>query len=114
MAVVEFDGAGRRLTAHLALPDRPGPHPGLVVIHEAYGLNGDIRRVADRFAGAGYVALAVDLFANRNRALCMARFFSGMLRGSTDSYGLADLRATLGYLQGRPEVDAARCGAVGF
>ena len=114
MADVLFEGDGRRLNAHLALPAGPGPHPGVVVIHEAFGLNANIRRVADRLAGAGYAALAVDLFANRNRALCMARFFSGILRGSTRSYGVADLRASLDYLQGRSEVDAERCGAVGF
>lgn len=114
MPDVTFAGVGRELTAHLALPGGPGPNPGLVVIHEIYGLNADIRGVADRFAGAGYAALAVDLFANRARAVCMARFLAGLLRGSTSSYGVADLRTALTYLQDRPEVDAARCGAVGF
>jgi carboxymethylenebutenolidase len=112
--VISFTGAGRELEGYLALPEGPGPHPGLVVIHEAFGLNDGIRRIADRFAGAGYAALAVDLFANRNRALCMARFFSGFLRGSTHTYGIDDLRASLSHLQQRPEIDATRCGAVGF
>jgi carboxymethylenebutenolidase len=99
---------------YLALPDGKGPHPGVVVIHEAYGLNAHIKDVAGRFAIAGYAALAVDLFGNRNRAICMARFMAGMLRGATDRFGIADLKAALSYLTELPEVDASRVGAVGY
>ncbi|HEY5638788.1 MAG TPA: dienelactone hydrolase family protein [Dehalococcoidia bacterium] len=50
--------------AALALPESDGgPWPAVVVIHEITGLNDDIRRIARRFADAGYVALAPALFA---------------------------------------------------
>jgi dienelactone hydrolase len=39
---------GHPLRAYLARPDPAGPHPGVVVIHEAYGLNDNIREIADR------------------------------------------------------------------
>ena len=81
---VTFPGDGATLTGHLALPPAGGPHPAVVVIHEILGLNEQIRDVADRFAGEGYAALAVDLFADRNRALCMARFMSGLLLNALD------------------------------
>jgi dienelactone hydrolase len=55
----------------------------VVVIHEAFGLNENIRDVARRFAAHGYAAFAVDLFAGRNRAVCTARFMGGMLRGTS-------------------------------
>lgn len=48
--------------AYLSLPDGPGPYPGIVVIHEWWGLNGHIERWADRLASAGWAALAVDLY----------------------------------------------------
>ncbi|MEZ4450349.1 MAG: dienelactone hydrolase family protein [Nannocystaceae bacterium] len=48
--------------AYLSLPPGPGPHPGIVVIHEWWGLNGHIERWADRLASAGWAALAVDLY----------------------------------------------------
>ena len=44
------------------LPDGAGPHPGVVVIHEAFGLTDQIKSVTARLAGEGYAALAVDLF----------------------------------------------------
>jgi hypothetical protein len=70
--------------SYLALPEGPGPHPGVVVIHEASGLNDNIRDICGRFAEQGYAALGVDLFGNRNRAVCMARMMIGALAGNLD------------------------------
>ncbi len=105
----ELKGGG-----YLALPDGNGPHPGVVVIHEAYGLNDNIKDIARRFAAAGYAALGVDLFGDRNRAVCMARFMAGMLRGSVNRFGIDDLKASLTYLTKLPAVDPQRVGAIGF
>jgi carboxymethylenebutenolidase len=99
---------------HLALPDGPGPHPGVVVIHEAYGLNDNIKEISARFAEQGYAALAVDLFGGRNRAVCMARYMTGMLAGSVNRYGIGELKDALTHLAGLPEVDPERIGAIGF
>jgi carboxymethylenebutenolidase len=110
----EIDPGVLKGGGHLALPDAPGPHPGVVVIHEIYGLNENIKDIAGRFADQGYAALAVDLFGGRNRAVCMARFMTGMLAGSVDRFGIADLKAALTHLAGLPEVDPQRLGAIGF
>lgn len=101
-------------TAYLALPDGAGPYPGVVVVHEAFGLNDNIRDICRRLAAEGYAALGVDLFEGRNRAACMARIFLGAMRGNLDYYGVPALKAALGRLAGHPAVDAARVGAVGF
>jgi carboxymethylenebutenolidase len=106
--------SGRPLRAYFAAPSGPGPHAGVVVIHEAYGLNDNIREVADRFAGEGYAALAVDLFSTGPRAVCMARIMNGMLLRPLRNGVVADLRAALDFLGARPEVDAGRLGAIGF
>ena len=97
-----------------ALPDGDGPFPGVVVIHEAYGLNENIKDITRRFADEGYAALAVDLFTGRNRTLCMARYMAGMLRGSVERAGIGDLRAALAFLAATPQVDRERIGAIGF
>jgi carboxymethylenebutenolidase len=99
---------------HLALPDGAGPFPGVVIIHEAHGLNDHMRDIACRFAAAGYAALAADLFTGRNRAVCMARYMAGMLMGSVNRYGVDDLKAALTYLAKLREVDPQHLGAVGF
>ena len=109
ISISELRGGG-----FLALPDGDGPHPGVVVIHEASGLNENIRDITRRLAGEGYAALAVDLFNGRNRAICMARYMAGMLMGSVNRYGIDDLRAALTLLAKHPEVDALRLGAIGF
>jgi carboxymethylenebutenolidase len=100
--------------SYLALPDGTGPHPGVVVVHEAFGLNDNIRGICQRLAAEGYAALGVDLFEGRNHALCMAWMFAGALAGNLDYYGVPALKAALGRLASHPEVDAARIGAVGF
>jgi len=101
--------------SYLALPDGGcGPYPGVVVIHEASGLNDNIRDICHRLAEQGYAALGVDLFDGRNRAVCMARMFIGAMAGNLDHFGIPALRGALGRLAERPEVDAERIGAVGF
>jgi carboxymethylenebutenolidase len=101
-------------TSYLALPDGPAPYPGVVVIHEASGLNDIIRDICRRFAAEGYAALGVDLFDGRNRAACMARMFIGGMAGNLNYYGVPALKAALGRVAGHPEVDANRIGAIGF
>jgi carboxymethylenebutenolidase len=103
-----------QLAGYLARPDAPGPCPALVVIHEAYGLNDDMRDITRRFASEGYVALAVDLFSGRSQLMCMFRLFAGTLRNSLDNGGIRDLRAALDWLGRQPGVDTARLGAVGY
>lgn len=57
------DLAGAR--AYLSVPEGKPPFPGVVVIHEWWGLNGHIQHWADRLAADGYAALAVDLYGGR-------------------------------------------------
>ncbi len=102
---VSFPSGTRTLTGHLARPEAVGRAPGVVVIHEAWGLNADITRIVDDLAAEGYVALGADLFsASSTRPLCMARLISGMFINPLGHRGIHDLKASLDYLQQRPEV----------
>src|SRR5260370_25240265 len=114
MKTREIDGADLKGGGYAALPNGDGPHPGVVVIHEAYGLNDNIKEITRRFAENGYAALAVDLFTSRNRAICMARYMTGMLIGSVERAGISDLKAALTHLAVTPGVDPQRIGAIGF
>lgn len=60
-SMIEFPANGRTASGYLATP--PGATgPGLLVIQEWWGLVDHIKTVADRFAEAGFVALAPDLY----------------------------------------------------
>ncbi|MDQ1373182.1 MAG: carboxymethylenebutenolidase [Actinomycetota bacterium] len=101
---------GRSLTAAVAVPDGPGPHPGVLVLHEAFGLNGDIRRITSRFADEGYVALAPDLYSGGNRLRCL----SALLLGPHQKESLALVEVARLALAGRADVDERRIAVIGF
>ena len=109
-----FQSGAKKLDAYLARPDGEGPFPAIVVIHELFGLNENIKDITRRFANEGYVALGVDLFTGRNRAVCMFSFMSGMLLNSLNHRGIVDLKAALTFLSEQPGVDTTRLGAIGF
>jgi carboxymethylenebutenolidase len=111
---VSFPFGTTQLEGYLARPDGDGPFPGVVVIHEIYGLNENIRDIARRFADAGYAALGVDLFAGRNRAVCMFRFIGEQLFKPLENNSIRELKTALTFLAGQPGVDNARLGAIGF
>lgn len=56
------DGEEGTLMGYLARPEEQGSHPGVIVIQEWWGLNEHIKDLTRRFAQAGYVALAPDLY----------------------------------------------------
>jgi carboxymethylenebutenolidase len=102
------------MESYLVSPEGSGPFPGVIVIHEIFGLNDHIRDVARQVAGQGYTALAVDLFSNRNRLVCMLQIVHGMMIRPLNNSILDDLKSSVAFLQGQPNVDAIRIGAVGF
>lgn len=111
MADVSIAGQRGPLPGHLAAPAGDGPWPGLVVIHEAFGLNDDVRRIADRFAEHGYLALAPDFFSWGGRFACVRAAFGELQAGSGRMFDdLADART---YLAGRQDC-SGQVGVVGF
>lgn len=64
--MIKFDRPdGKDCPAYLAKPEAGDQAPGLVVIQEWWGLNEQIKRMADRFAAAGYRALVPDLYRGK-------------------------------------------------
>lgn len=57
-----FQSDGTAINAYLARPREAGSYPGIIVIHEAWGVIEHIRDIARRFANLGYIALAPDLY----------------------------------------------------
>lgn len=100
------------LNAYLALPAvGTGPWPGVVVLHEAFGLNDDTRQQADRLAAAGYLALAPDLFSAGGAIRCLRSTFSALFSGTGAAYG--DIEATRSLLAAHPDC-TGKVGVIGF
>lgn len=111
---VDYAVVGEQAVAgYLARPEgAEGPLPGVILIHEWWGLNDNIRAVARRLAGEGYAALAVDLYggeaaSDRETAARLAR-----AAGERPADALANLRAATTYLEQR--LGAPRIGVVGW
>lgn len=113
---VSLPGDDGLLTGYLVRPAGAGSFPAVVVIHEILGLNENIKGITNRFASAGYVALAVDLFTRLHppRFICIARYMMDQLARPLNNPRTHDLQAALTFLADQAGVDAARLGAVGF
>lgn len=104
---------GESLHADYYAASGEGPHPGVVVLHESFGLNDDIRRIAARFASEGYAALAPDLYSHGTRIICLSRVIVDMVRGGV-SREIEDIHAARSALASRTEVDRDRIAVAGF
>jgi carboxymethylenebutenolidase len=112
MADVRLATPRGELPGHLATPSGAGAWPGVVVIHEAFGLTDDIRGIADRFAERGYLALAPDFFSwNSSKLACVRAAFREVNAGAGRMFD--DLEAARGWLAERPEC-SGRVGVIGF
>lgn len=98
------------LDAYLATPAGDGPWPGVVVLHEAFGLTDDTRAQADRLAAAGYLAVAPNLFT-AGGIRCLRSTFAAMLSGHGPAFG--DIDAARRWLAARPDC-TGRVGVIGF
>ncbi len=106
-------GDGGHLRGELFAASGEVPRPGVLVLHESFGLNDDIRRIAERFAREGYTALAPDLYSHGRRVVCLTRVLVDMMRGGA-SREVDDIHAARAALAARADVDGARVAVAGF
>jgi carboxymethylenebutenolidase len=105
---------GGSIPASFLRPARTPRRAGVLVIHEAFGLTDDIRRIAARFAGAGYPTLAPDFLAGLGpKPICIARFLRS-IGGPSGGPAHRRLAAAQRWLEARPEVGGGPIGLAGF
>jgi carboxymethylenebutenolidase len=92
-------------------PVGDGPWPGVVVLHEAFGLTDDIRDHTARLAAAGYLALAPDLYRGRGMRRCLLATFKALRAGRGQPFD--DIDAARRELAARDDC-TGKVGVIGF
>src|SRR5690349_17943451 len=110
--------AGGSMPAFVARPDGASRVPAVLVIQEAFGLNGHIKDVARRIAGEGYVALAPDLYwrGGKGRSVGYDQLPEAiaLMQSLKDAAVVSDLAGAIAWLEKQPSVRADRIGITGF
>ena len=101
---------GQQMFAHLSLPDSPGPHPGVVVIHHGY-LDDWVQDIARRVSEAGYAVIAPHL---HHRVDPDVNDIMGRVRELRDKNIIQDVNAAIELLRRHPSVRGDRIGIMGF
>jgi carboxymethylenebutenolidase len=99
------------LKGYVSRPGGESPWPGVVVIHEGWGLDDMMRRQADRLAAAGYLTLAPNLFSDGGATRCVVSTFRAMLTGRGKPF--ADIEASRQWLLDQADC-TGRVGVLGF
>jgi carboxymethylenebutenolidase len=117
---VKVSNGELHMDAYLAHPTATGTFPAVIVIQEIFGVNAHIRDVTERFAKAGYVAIAPAIYQRVAPGFEVGYSPDDVITGrkykeqtKADEL-LSDLQATIGYLQSLPLVKPGSIGAIGF
>lgn len=94
----------------LAKPKTVGEFPGVVIIHEWWGLNDNIKDTAEKIASHGYVVLAIDLFDGQ--VAIESQDATKMVSEFQQDVGIDNMNSTVTYLQNNHSVE--KIGSIGW
>ena len=110
-AAAATQGGSTALTGYFVQPTSDGPWPGVVLVHEVFGLDEAIRRHAEHVASLGYLALAPDLFSDGGTRRCLVSTMKSVSTGEGKAY--ADIEVARQWLR---QLDGCtgKVGVIGF
>ena len=112
---VDYNHGGTSFRGYLACDGRlRAKHPGVIVVHESWGLNAFIRKKTRELAAQGYVAFAVDLFGEGRTARTPHEATRLTQEVRTADLMRERLQAGLAVLRNHPRVQENKIAAVGF
>ena len=112
---IAYDVDGARMVGRLARPDGPGRRPAVLIAHEGNGLDDFQKERAERFAGLGYVAFALDYYGDGRPLDDRDEINARLTALMDDATRLRRLgQAGLDVLLAQPAVDPTRVAAVGY
>ena len=113
---IDYEHDGQKLEGYLVWDDaKSGPRPGVLVVHEWWGLNDYTKNRARQLAEMGYIAFAADMFG-KGKVTRDAKQAQAWYTEATSKPGLLASRskAALEVLKKQPGVDPKRLAAIGF
>jgi carboxymethylenebutenolidase len=105
-------GDGFSMNAYLSRPASSGKVPGLLFIYEIFGMNEEMKRLADELAVEGYAVMVPDLFHRGSWFSCVKKLMRELKTGA--GQGIQDLIQAREWLSQRTYVDAERMGVMGL
>lgn len=111
---------GNLMPSYLARPDEDGPRPAVIVLQEIFGVNTEVKRIADLLASAGYVALAINYYHRTDPDLNEPYTPEGLEKGFAAAGKVTratlrnDIAAALNYLDTQPFVTPGHVATWGF
>jgi carboxymethylenebutenolidase len=110
---------GTSMQVYTSAPDAQGSYPGLILIQEAFGVNGHIRNMADRFAAEGFVVIAPEIFHRTAPAGFEGSYsdFASVMphyQAVTNEGLTVDLQASFNWLQDQSSVIKEKIGSIGY
>lgn len=107
----DVPGVSPGLHGVVGVPEGPGPWPAVVVIHEIFGIDEEMRKQVAHLAALGYVALMPDLFSDGGMRRCIRATMRALRSGTGRAY--QDIEAAKRWLQSRDDT-TERVGVIGF
>ncbi|MFE3055018.1 dienelactone hydrolase family protein [Nocardia sp. NPDC059239] len=111
MSTIQLTTPDGTIDAYIATPAGPGPWPGVVVVHDMVGVNDDMRTIAGRLSGNGYLAIVPNLFA-RGRVRCVPSVIRELLSNGNGTT-VHDILSARAHLIADPNC-TGRVAVVGF
>ena len=111
---------GNAMPSFLARPDGDEPRGAVIVLQEIFGVNTEVRRIAELVANAGYVALAINYYHRTDPQLNEPYTAEGLQKGFAAAGAVsrktlrADVGAAIAYLEGQPFVKRGKIATIGF
>lgn len=112
---IEIPTATGKIPGYYARPAKAGRYPVVLVIHEAFGVHEHIQDICRRYAKAGYLAVAPELFVRQGDVTQhseVVTIFNEVIAKVPDEQVNADLDATLAYARKNLQGHKTLVGAV--
>lgn len=99
------------LSGAISIPEGKGPWPGVIMVHEVFGIDENMRAQMTRLTNSGYVVMMPNLYSRGGARKCLTATFRALASGKGQAF--EDIQAAKELLQSRTDV-TKKVGVIGF